>query len=123
MNKIKRLVITLSSLYYILLSISNTFATGKWLLEWTSWDVKKIRSGDLHIDDIAWTIKWMIDIFLSLSWTISVIFVIIWAYYLLFWSTKWDTSKWRETITMALTGFAISVLSWFIVKMIFDNFG
>lgn len=123
MINIKKLAIILSSIYYILLSSSTTFATGKWLLEWTSWGVERIRTGDFHIDDIAWAIKWMIDIFLGLAWMISVIFVIIWAYYLLFGSLKWDHSKWRETITMALTGFAITVLSWFIVKIIFDNFG
>jgi len=119
----KKLIIFLNSLYYIFINISPTYAANKWLLEWIDWDVNDIRTGELHIDDIAWTIEWMIKIFLGLSWTVSVIFVIIWAYYLLFGSLKWDHTKWRETITMALTGFAISVLAWFIVKMIFDNFG
>lgn len=123
MINFKKLILTISSLYYIFLSSSATFATGKWLLDWVWWNVENIRTGNLHIDDISWAIKWMIDIFLGLAWMISVIFVIIWAYYLLFWSLKSDHTKWRETIVMALTGFAITVLSWFIVKMIFDNFG
>ena len=119
----KKILLIITSLYYLVINTSFSFATGKWLLEWISWNAQSLRTWDVHIDDIAWALKWMIDIFLWLAWTISVIFVIIWAYYLLFGSLKSDHTKWRSTITMALTGFAISVLAWFIVKFIFDNFG
>ena len=93
-------------------------------LSWSS-DVvtKKIRTGSFHLDDIPGVINGMIDTFLWVAWTIAVLFVIIGAYKLLFWSLKQDHTKWRETIIMALTGFAISVLAWFIVKFIFNNFG
>ncbi|MDQ7008914.1 MAG: hypothetical protein Q9M94_01330 [Candidatus Gracilibacteria bacterium] len=123
MVNFKKITLTLSSLYYLILSSSATFATGKGLLEGVGGSVENIRTGNLHIDDIAGVIKGMIDIFLGLAGTISVIFVIIGAYYFLFGSIKGDISKGKDTITMALTGFAITVLSWFIVKLIFDNFG
>lgn len=116
----KVILFNLINFYYLLSTQINTFAIGKWLLKWVEWD---LRTGDVHSDDIAGALKWMIDIFLWLAWTIAVIFVIIWAYKLLFGSLKSDHTQWRETITMALTGFAISVLAWFIVKFIFDNFG
>jgi len=121
----KRIILlNIINFYYLLFTEINTFAAWwKWLLEWVGWSKENLRNWKLHIEDIAGAIKWMIDIFLWLAWTIAVIFVIIWAYKLLFGSTKGDISKWRETIIMALTGFAISVLAWFIVKFIFDNFG
>ena len=117
---LKKIILTICSLFVIYSTQINTYAEDKGLWEWTSCDLRK---WDCDLSDLIWWIKWMIEIFLSLAWTISVIFVIIWAYKLLWWSTTWDTSKWRETITMALTGFAISVLAWFIVKFVFDNFG
>ena len=120
-NKI--IILNLINFYYLLFNNINIYARWKWLLEWVWWTVDDLRTGNVHIDDIAWWLKWMIDIFLSLAGTISVIFVIIWAYYLLFGSLKSDHTKWKDTIVMALTGFAISVLAWFVVKLIFDNFG
>ncbi len=83
---------------------------------------KQIREWDFHLEDIAPIINSMINVFLSLAWTISVIFVIIGAYKMLFGSLTQDVTKWRSTIIMALTGFAISLLAWFIVKFIFNNF-
>ncbi len=121
--KKKIILANLINFYYILSTQINTFAAWKWLLEWVDWTVENLRTWDVDIEDIAGWLKWMIDIFLGLAGTISVIFVIIWAYYLLFGSLKSDHTKWRETIVMAITGFAISVLAWFVVKLIFDNFG
>jgi len=120
---IKKITLMISSFFFLYSTQINTYAAWKWLLEWTTWWVSSIRKWELDLDDIIWGIKWMIEIFLGLAWTISVIFVIIWAYKLLFGSLKSDHTKWRETIVMALTGFAISVLAWFIVKFVFDNFG
>lgn len=83
---------------------------------------EKIRNWDIHIDDIWPLIKDFIDYFIWIAWTIAVIFIIIWAYQILFGSvSEWSNSKWKETITSALIWFAIAVLSWFIVKLIFDN--
>ncbi len=104
--------------------------SAKWLLDWVkdvwtkdNWKSasERIREWDLHLDDIPNVIQGLINIFIGLAWTIAVIFVIYWAYRLLFWSLKWDHTKWRETIVMALTGFVISILAWFIVKLIFNN--
>ena len=117
---LKKIILTISSFFFLYSTQINTYAEAKGLWEWTSCNLRK---WDCDLDDLIWGIKWMIEIFLGLAWTISVIFVIIWAYKLLFGSLKSDHTKWRETIVMALTGFAISVLAWFIVKFVFDNFG
>jgi len=128
----KTRLLFLISLYYIYTThVFNMFAEWTWaptgLLQWITpgWGKSasvRIKEGDLHLDDIPNVINAMINIFLWMAWTISVIFVIIGAYKLLFGSLKQDHTKWRETIVMALTGFAISVLAWFIVKFIFNNF-
>lgn len=119
-------VIALSSNY------QSIFAANNWLLGWLEDSVdaegnkvtasERIRTWDIHLDDIPSVIDGMIDIFLWLAWTISVIFVIIGAYKMLFGSLTQDVTKWKSTIIMALTGFAISLLAWFIVKFIFNNF-
>ena len=118
-------------LYFIvsITSINKIFAdenTGllKWIIEkdWVSWQ-ERIRKWDIHLDDIPNVIHWMINIFIGIAWTVSVVFVIIGAYKILFGAFEGDHTKWRNTITMAITGFAISVLAWFIVKFIFSNFG
>jgi hypothetical protein len=116
-----KIILKLTAIYFILATNINTFAW-KWFLWWVK-DEKQIRDGDIHIDDIPNIIQYLIDILLWIAWTISVIFVIVWAYKLLFGSLQWDHTKWRSTIIMALTGFAISALAWFIVKFIFSNFG
>ena len=83
----------------------------------------KVKEWDIHIDDIPNIIKWMIDFLLSFAWTIAIIFIIIWAYKILFWSLTQDKSKWKETIIMALTWFAISSLAWFIINFLISNLG
>lgn len=83
---------------------------------------ERIRNWDIHMDDISTIIRDLIDYFIAIAWTISVIFIIIWAYQILFGSvTEGSDSKWKETVTAAIIWFAISALSWFIVKLIFDN--
>ena len=84
---------------------------------------KAIREWDIHVDDIPNIITWAINILLWLAWTISIIFIIIWAYKILFWSAiSSDRTEWKNTIIMALVWFAIASLSWFIIKLIIDNF-
>ncbi len=117
---IKKYILSIISSYFIIITSLITYAN-EWLLEWIG-SKTRIRTWDIHLDDIPNVIKSLIDIFLWIAWTVSVIFVIVWAYKLLFGSLQWDHTKWRETIIMAITGFAISVLAWFVVKFIFNNF-
>lgn len=84
-------------------------------------DEWKLRRWDVHLDDIPGAIKSAIDFFMSIAATISVIFIVIGAYKILFGSLQQDKSKWRETIIMALTWFAIAALAWFIIKTILAN--
>ncbi len=81
----------------------------------------KLRNGNIHVDDIPWIIKSAIDFFMGIAWTVAVIFVIIWAYKILFGSLQQDKTKWRDTIIMALWGFALAALSWMIIKIIISN--
>lgn len=81
----------------------------------------KLRSGDVHLDDIPVAIRSAIDFFLSIAGTISVIFIIIGAYKILFGSLQQDKTKGRDTIIMALTWLALALLAWIIVKMILAN--
>jgi hypothetical protein len=83
----------------------------------------KLRNGDVSLEDIPKAITSLIDFFMSIAGTIAVIFIIIGAYKILFWSLQQDKTKGRDTIIMALTGFALAALAWMIVKIILANFG
>lgn len=90
-----------------------------WILD----DLTKedVRNWNIHIDDIPVILRWAIDFLLGIAWTISIIFIIIWAYKILFGSLTSEKTKWKDTIIMALTWFAIASLAWFIIKFLIDN--
>ena len=83
----------------------------------------RIKEWDLHMDDIPNIINYLIGFFMQIATTVAIIFIIIWAYKILFWSMQQDVTKWRDTILMALGGFALASLAWVIVKFILDSFG
>ena len=83
----------------------------------------RLRNGNVDIDDIPNAIRAAIDFFMGIAGTIAVIFVIIGAYKILFGSLQQDKTKWRDTIIVALGGFALAALSWVIIKVIINNFG
>ena len=123
---VKQNILKIITLYLLVTTNIQTYAIWSWLLWWVwtgSGATKKIKDWDLHFDDIPNVLQYLIDAFLWIAWTVAVLFVIVWAYKLLFGSLKSDHTKWRETIVMAISGFAISALAWFIVKFIFSNFG
>ena len=109
---------------WFILSFHATFVD--W---WILWDFKwgdgatekALRSWDIHNDDIPNIIRWWIDFLMGISWTISVIFIIVWAYQILFGSLAQDRTKWRNTIIIAISWFAIASLAWFIIRVILDN--
>jgi hypothetical protein len=106
-------------------NIQNTYAAEDLWLFWSDSSCVKqsdMRTWNIHIDNIPCMIQWAINFFLWIAGTIAVIFVIIWAYKILFGSLSQDKTKWKDTIIMALTGFAIATLSWFIIKILLDNF-
>ncbi len=82
----------------------------------------KIRNGDITIKDIPTIIMNAVNFFMSFAGWIAVMMIIVWAYQMQFWSLSSDKSKWKRTIMLALTGFALAALSWLIVKFIIDNF-
>lgn len=81
----------------------------------------RLREWNVDLDDIPLAIKSAIDFFMGIAGTISVIFIIIWAYKILFWSLQQDKTKWRDTIIMALWGFALAALAWTIIQVIIKN--
>lgn len=104
----------------MLFTTKLSLAVDGWVFWDDMWD--KLKKWDVHIWDIPVMIKNAIDFFMWIAWTIAVIFIIIWAYKILFGSLEQDKTKWRDTILMALWGFIIAALAWFIVKTILDNF-
>jgi hypothetical protein len=115
MKKYRNIILT-----FIMLSIANiSFAVDGWFL---AKDWKKIKSWNIWFSDIPDMITYAINFLMWIAATISVIFIIIWAYKILFGSISQDTTKWRDTIFMAITGFIIASLAWFIIKLILDNF-
>ena len=80
-----------------------------------------LKYGEIHTDNIPTIIKNAIDFLMSIAWTIAVIFIIVWAYKLLFGSLSQDKTKWKDTIIMAISWFAIASLAWFIIRIILDN--
>lgn len=83
----------------------------------------RLRNGNVHLEDIPGAIRSVIDFLMWIAGTIAVIFVIIGAYKILFGSLQQDKTKWRDTIIVALWGFALAALSWMIIKLILSNFG
>ncbi len=112
----------LYSFIWLLSSLNTSFADG-WILWNFKWDEteKALRTWDIHVDDIPNILKWAIDFLLNIAWTVAIIFIIIWAYQILFWSIENDKTKWKNTIIMAISWFAIASLAWFIIKFIIDN--
>ncbi len=106
---------------FLLLFSKITFATDGWIFWKSEWD--KLKNWKwITLWDIPKMIKNAIEFFIWIAGTISIIFIIIWAYQILFGSLQQDKTKWKNTVLMALWGFAISTLAWFIVQMVFDNF-
>lgn len=102
--------------------IFSTFAADAWWIFWNTKTTTEIKNWDIHIDDIPKILRSTIDLLLEISWTIAIIFIIAWAYKILFGSLTNDKTKWKDTIIMALTWFAIATLAWFIIKFIISNF-
>jgi len=109
-------------LTFIMLSITKiSFARDWWVFwNWTTWT--KLRDWSISLWDIPDMITYAINFFMWIAATISVIFIIIWAYKILFGSISQDKTKWRDTIIMAIWGFILASLAWFIIKLVLDNF-
>lgn len=109
--------------FYIILALissaSTTFADEAENILWIS--DSRLRRWDVHLDDIPRAIRSAIDFFMWIAGTIAVIFIIIGAYKILFWSIQQDKTKWKDTIIMALSWFALAALAWLIIKTIVAN--
>lgn len=104
---------------------NQVFASDAWILwNWDWWWVsaEKLKSGDIHIEDIPKIIIYATDFLMWFRATIAIIFIIVWAYQLLLWPLDWDKTKWKETILLALWWLILASLAWVILKAILDNF-
>ena len=103
--------------------ISTTLADG-----WILWDfrgegtVEAIKTWEIHTSDIPVILQSMINFMMSIAWTVAIIFIIVWAYKILFGSLSQDKTKWKDTIFKAIAWFAVAALSWFIIRLILNNF-
>lgn len=109
-------------IFWSIISInSSVFADDSWVF-WSCRTESQIRNWDINIDTIPCLINQLIDVLMGIAWTVSVVFIIIGAYQMLFWSFWKDNSKWKATITYAITWFVLASFSWLIIKFILDNF-
>ena len=117
MLKIKNILLTIIMLIFTKIAFWSDWG---FLWNWSTWN--KLKKWTIWFWDIPNIITYAIDFFMWIAATISVIFIIIWSYKILFGSISQDKTKWRDTILMAIWGFIIASLAWFIIKMILDNF-
>lgn len=115
MNKIKYII-----LWILLSNHANLYATDAWVLGWIT--KEKVRTWDIHAEDIPKIISYAVDYLMWFAATISIIFIIVWAYKIALWSLEWEKSEWKKTIFYALGWFVLASLSWLIFKLIIDNF-
>lgn len=110
----------------ILLPVVAKAEENLWVLWWLEWTEDKtaqerIRTWDIHVDDLPWIIITATDYLFWFAGTIAVLFIIIWAYQIAIGSITSNTSSWRETIIYALWGLALASLSWIIIRFIISN--
>lgn len=112
------------TLLILAFTYGNSYANDLWILWKNNCNVDKnsLRTWQIEINSIPCLIQSTTNFLLGIAGTISVIFIIIWAYQILFWSLTQNTTKWKDTIISALIGFALAALSWFIIKLVIDNF-
>ena len=82
----------------------------------------KIVCGEVHLSDIPYYILWVANFMLGIIGTICVIMVIVGGYQYIFAGFN-DAKKGagKKTITNALVGLVIALLSWVIVNVIQVN--
>jgi len=113
------------TIIWLLLSTHASLAAGTTHLLWWTWDEStftKLRNWTISTKDIPDFINWAINFLMWFAWTIAIIFIIIWGYKIALWSLEQDKTKWKETIFMALSWFAVAWLAYVIIQLIIDNF-
>ena len=110
----------LFTIIWLFLSTQASLAADSWILDGI--DASDLREWNIHTDDIPDIISWAIDFLMWFAGTIAIIFIIIGWYKIALWSLEQDKTKWKETIFMALSWFAVAALSYVIIQMIIDNF-
>ncbi len=93
----------------------NNFFT---LIPQTDCMIKKFQTGLFNLDDVLVYIKYIIELLIVTVSFVSVIFVIIGGYNYLLSFVIEDKESGKNTITNALIGLSVSILSWVIINSI-----
>ncbi len=117
----KKIIFTLIWIF----AANSAHAWNAWILWWSKGNeisAERIRSWDIHTDDIPNIISWAIDFLMWIAWTITIIFIIVGAFKMTLWSMTNKSQEWKKTIFLAIWGFVVASLAWVIVKLVIDNF-
>lgn len=116
MKPVNIFFVCISFLSYVLTTQADSTIAGN------SVSYSKLKNGDIVIGDIPKMIMGAIDFFMGLAGTIAIIFIIIGGYFIMFGDISSDKSKGKDIVFKAIAWFAISALSWVIIRFIIDNF-
>jgi len=83
--------------------------------------IEKLRRWTFNIDDIPNILKNAAEYLLGFAGTVAMIFIIIGAYQWGWWSVTSDVSSGKKKVGMAIAGFALASLSWWLVTFVADN--
>ncbi len=86
---------------------------------WDSSFNTKLRSGDVSFKDIPVMIVYATEFFLAIAGTVSIVAIIYGAIKMQIHSDAFgghNNEEWKKTVIAGITGFAISISAWFLIK-------
>ncbi len=88
-------------------------------------DNEKLRTWNVSFSDIPKSIQSATTFILWLAATIAMIMIIVWWLKYSLWTMEWSApnkSKAQETIKYWIMWFVVAVSSWFVIKLVIENF-
>lgn len=86
---------------------------------WDSSFNTKLRLGDVSFKDIPVMIVYATEFFLAIAGTVSIVAIIYGAIKMQIHSDAFgghNNEEWKKTVIAGITGFAISISAWFLIK-------
>lgn len=81
----------------------------------------KLRTGDIHFDDIPKAIISVTNFLLGLSATIAVVAIIYGAFRIVLGSVPGDKDSGKKIVMGAITGFVVAVSGWLVINTLISN--
>lgn len=110
-------------LFYIALAIiigwMNRVHADSGSIVWDSSFNTKLRSGDVSFKDVPVMIVYATEFFLAIAGTVSIVAIIYGAIKMQIHSDAFgghNNEEWKKTVIAGITGFAISISAWFLIK-------